>query len=55
LKIAAIRPAPELQAKAGYTLTILSDAPNASGAARFASFLLSAKGYSMAWMSSNPL
>jgi molybdate/tungstate transport system substrate-binding protein len=44
LKIAAIRPAPELQAKAGYTLTILNDAPNASGAARFASFLLSAEG-----------
>ena len=44
LKIPALRPAPELQAKASYTLTILSDAPNASGGTRFADFLLSAKG-----------
>jgi molybdate/tungstate transport system substrate-binding protein len=44
LKMAAIRPAPELQAKASYTLTILSDASNASGAVRFANFLLSAQG-----------
>lgn len=44
LKIPAIRPAPELQAKASYTLTILSDAPNASGAVRFVNFLLSAQG-----------
>jgi molybdate/tungstate transport system substrate-binding protein len=44
LKIPAIRPAPELQAKASYTLTILNDAPNASGAIRFVNFLLSAQG-----------
>jgi len=44
LKIPAIHPAPELQAKASYTLTILSDAPDAKGAARFVDFLLSAKG-----------
>ncbi|WP_206998361.1 extracellular solute-binding protein [Trinickia mobilis] len=44
LKIPAIRPAPELQAKASYTLTILNDAQNATGASRFIDFLLSAKG-----------
>jgi molybdate/tungstate transport system substrate-binding protein len=44
LKIPAIRPAPELQAKASYTLTILSDAPNEAGAVRFVNFLLSASG-----------
>jgi molybdate/tungstate transport system substrate-binding protein len=44
LKIPALRPSPELQAKASYTLTILSDAPNSAGATRFADFLLSAKG-----------
>src|ERR1700754_5089163 len=44
LKIPAIHPAPELQAKASYTLTILGDAPDAQGAARFVDFLLSAKG-----------
>jgi molybdate/tungstate transport system substrate-binding protein len=44
LKIPAIRPAPELQAKASYTLTILSDAQNSAGAARFVNFLMSAKG-----------
>ncbi|AJK48809.1 extracellular solute-binding protein [Burkholderia plantarii] len=44
LKIPAVAPAPELQAKASYTLAILSDAPNQDGAARFANFLLSAKG-----------
>jgi molybdate/tungstate transport system substrate-binding protein len=44
LKIPAIRPAPELQAKASYTLTILSDAPNREGASSFVDFLLSAKG-----------
>ncbi|MBI0330229.1 extracellular solute-binding protein [Burkholderia plantarii] len=44
LKIPAVAPAPELQAKASYTLAILSDAPNPGGAARFANFLLSAKG-----------
>lgn len=44
LKIPAIRPAPELQAKASYTLTILNDAPNQGGAARFVNFLLSASG-----------
>ncbi|HWT39638.1 MAG TPA: extracellular solute-binding protein [Paraburkholderia sp.] len=44
LKIPAIRPAPELQAKASYTLTILTDAPNEAGAVRFVNFLLSASG-----------
>jgi molybdate/tungstate transport system substrate-binding protein len=44
LKIPAFQPAPELQAKASYTLTILSDAPNSAGAARFVDFLLSAEG-----------
>jgi molybdate/tungstate transport system substrate-binding protein len=44
LKIPSIRPAPELQAKASYTLTILGDAPNAPGATRFVDFLLSARG-----------
>jgi len=44
LKIPSIRPAPELQAKASYTLTILGDAPNSTGATRFVDFLLSAKG-----------
>ncbi|HEY2023665.1 extracellular solute-binding protein [Paraburkholderia sp.] len=44
LKIPALRPAPELQAKASYTLTILQDAPNPDGASRFIDFLLSARG-----------
>lgn len=44
LKIPAIHPAPELNIKANYTLTVLSDAPNANGATRFVNFLLSAKG-----------
>jgi molybdate/tungstate transport system substrate-binding protein len=44
LKIPAIQPAPELQAKASYTITILGDAPNAKGAASFVDFLMSAKG-----------
>lgn len=44
LKIPGLRPAPELQAKASYTLTILGDAQNAAGAARFVNFLMSAKG-----------
>ena len=44
LKIPALQPAPELAAKASYTLTILSDAPNSAGAARFVDFLLSAQG-----------
>ncbi|WP_345816296.1 extracellular solute-binding protein [Paraburkholderia sp. PREW-6R] len=44
LKIPAIRPAPELQAKASYTLTILNDAPNRTGASSFVDFLLSAQG-----------
>jgi molybdate/tungstate transport system substrate-binding protein len=44
LKIPALRPAPELQAKASYTLTILNDAPNSAGASSFVDFLLSAKG-----------
>lgn len=44
LHIPAVRPAAEVEVKAGYTLTILGDAPNASGAARFVEFLLSDKG-----------
>jgi len=44
LKIPALQPAPELQAKASYTLAILNDAPNSTGAARFVDFLLSAEG-----------
>ncbi|MEM5399282.1 MULTISPECIES: extracellular solute-binding protein [Paraburkholderia] len=44
LKIPAIHPAPELKIKANYTLTILNDAPNSAGAARFVNFLLSAEG-----------
>ncbi|WP_375542598.1 extracellular solute-binding protein [Paraburkholderia sp. CNPSo 3272] len=44
LKIPAIHPAPELNIKANYTLTILNDAPNSAGAARFVNFLLSAEG-----------
>ncbi|PTB22688.1 ABC transporter substrate-binding protein [Trinickia symbiotica] len=44
LKIAAVSPAPELGVKASYTLTILADAANPTGAARFVNFLLSAQG-----------
>lgn len=44
LKIPAIHPAPELKIDANYTLTILNDAPNSAGAARFVNFLLSAEG-----------
>jgi molybdate/tungstate transport system substrate-binding protein len=44
LKIPSIRPAPELNIQANYTLTILRDARNADGAARFVDFLLSAEG-----------
>ena len=44
LKIPSIHPAPELKIKASYTLTILNDAPNSAGAARFVNFLLSAEG-----------
>lgn len=44
LKIPSVRPAPELKISANYTLTILNDAPNAAGAARFVNFLLSAEG-----------
>jgi molybdate/tungstate transport system substrate-binding protein len=44
LKIPAIHPAPELQAKASYTLTILNDAPNRPGAVSFVDFLLSEQG-----------
>ncbi|WP_027821001.1 extracellular solute-binding protein [Paraburkholderia bannensis] len=44
LKIPSIHPAPELKIKANYTLTILNDAPNNAGAARFVNFLLSAEG-----------
>ena len=38
------KPAPEVEAKAGYTLTILGDAQNEGGATRFVEFLLSDKG-----------
>jgi len=44
LKIPAIQPAPELKAKASYTLTILNDAPNQAGAVKFVDFLLSETG-----------
>lgn len=44
LKIPAVHPVPELKIQATYTLTILNDAPNASGAARFVNFLLSPEG-----------
>ncbi|MGA7781327.1 MAG: extracellular solute-binding protein [Paraburkholderia sp.] len=44
LKIPAFQPAPELKAKASYTLTILNDAQNNAGATRFVDFLLSAEG-----------
>ncbi len=44
LKIPALQPAPELKAKASYTLTILNDAQNGAGATRFVDFLLSAEG-----------
>ncbi|NKJ49993.1 ABC transporter substrate-binding protein [Burkholderia sp. SG-MS1] len=44
LKIPAIHPAPELQAKASYTLTILNDAANRPGAVSFVDFLLSEQG-----------
>lgn len=44
LKIPSIHPAPELNIKANYTLTILNHAPNETGAARFVNFLLSAEG-----------
>ena len=44
LHIPAILPAPELHVQAHYTLTILNDASNAAGAARFVAFLLSAQG-----------
>jgi molybdate/tungstate transport system substrate-binding protein len=44
LNIPAVSPAPELEVKAGYTLTILGDAPNPKGAVRFVEFLLSDKG-----------
>ncbi|CAJ0884903.1 extracellular solute-binding protein [Ralstonia pickettii] len=47
LKIPSIHPAPELQVKASYTLTILNDAPNPGGAARFVEFLLSAQGQAL--------
>jgi len=44
LKIPSVHPAPELKISANYTLTILNDAPNPAGAARFVNFLLSAQG-----------
>ncbi|WP_206951469.1 extracellular solute-binding protein [Trinickia acidisoli] len=47
LKIPAVQPAAELKAQANYTLTVLSDAPNAAGAARFVDFLLSPQGHAL--------
>src|SRR5471032_2797939 len=47
LAIPAILPAPELHAKASYTLTILKDAQNPSGAAAFVKFLLSDQGQAL--------
>jgi molybdate/tungstate transport system substrate-binding protein len=47
LKIPSVHPAPELKINANYTLTILNDAPNAAGAARFVNFLLSAEGHKL--------
>nr|WP_019939013.1 extracellular solute-binding protein [Bordetella sp. FB-8] len=44
LKIPAVAPEAALHAQADYTLTILADAPNADGAARFVDFLLSRQG-----------
>lgn len=44
LKIPAVAPEAALHAQADYTLTILADAPNAVGAARFVDFLLSKQG-----------
>lgn len=43
-KISAIRLPDEIAPKARYTITILRDAPNAAGAERFVSFLLSSQG-----------
>src|ERR1700677_1385949 len=47
LAIPAILPAPELHAKASYTLTILKDAQSPSGAAAFVKFLLSDQGQAL--------
>jgi molybdate/tungstate transport system substrate-binding protein len=44
LHIPSIRPAPELQIKAIYTIAILGDARNPDGASRFVAFLLSDAG-----------
>jgi molybdate/tungstate transport system substrate-binding protein len=44
LKIPSIHPAPEFNIAANYTLTILGNAQNSAGAARFVNFLLSAQG-----------
>ena len=44
LKIPAVSPGPALHIQADYTLTILADAPNADGAAKFVAFLLSQQG-----------
>ena len=44
LNIPAVQPAPELGIQANYTLTVLTDAPNAAGAAKFVAFLMSAQG-----------
>ena len=38
---------PQIEIKANYTLTILNDAPNSAGAARFVNFLLSAQGHKL--------
>ncbi|HEX7749425.1 MAG TPA: extracellular solute-binding protein [Bordetella sp.] len=44
LKIPAVAPDAALHTQADYTLTILADAPNAAGAAKFVDFLLSRQG-----------
>ncbi|MGN6579229.1 MAG: extracellular solute-binding protein [Bordetella sp.] len=44
LNIPAVAPEAALHAQADYTLTILADAPNAEGAAKFVNFLLSKQG-----------
>ena len=44
LNIPAIQPASELKIQANYTVTVLADAPNAPGAAKFVDFLMSTQG-----------
>lgn len=44
LNIPAVQPAAELGIQANYTVTVLADAPNAPGAAKFVDFLMSTQG-----------